>query len=142
MSIQRSRSILGLPLGLALLVACTRPAVVGAAGPEAPGCCQSRYPVAALGPYSTAQLGQEYRRLKRAKCAACSRYGSDLQKVLNELGTRLNGQPRQAVWRAMGKPDEANDSLLIYHWRYRHDYLRFRLAPNGTVASSWYYAWE
>lgn len=139
---QRSISTLGLLLGLALLEACTRPMAGGDGREEAPACCQSRYPTTALGPYSTAQLGQEYQRLKRAKCAACSRYGSDLQKVMNELGTRLNGQPRAAVRQAMGRPDEASDSVLIYHWRYRHDYLRFRRAPGGTVVSSWYYAWE
>ena len=105
-------------------------------------CCQSRYPAATLKQPSTAQLGREYQRLKRRKCPACSRYGSDLQKIMNELGTRLNGQPRAAVVRAMGRPDEASDSVLIYHWRYRHDYLRFRLAANGTAASSWYYALE
>lgn len=131
----------GLLLGLLwVAAACARPA--GSAESEPVACCQSRYPRATLPQYSTAQLGQEYQRLKRRKCEACKRYGSDLQQLMNALGTRLDGQPRAAVARVMGKPDEVTANELIYHWRYRHDFLRFELKADGTVASSWYYALE
>jgi hypothetical protein len=62
---------------------------------------------------------------------------------MEELGTRLNGQPRAAVRRIMGRPDShTKNGTLIYSWRYNHDYLRFRPATNGTVVSSWYMALE
>lgn len=61
---------------------------------------------------------------------------------MEALSTRLNGQPRATVRRIMGRPDSRADSTLVYYWRYRHDYLRFRPAAGGTVVSSWYMALE
>ncbi len=135
-----------LPAGLLLgglgLAACTRPPASSPASSEAPTCCQSRYPPAAFKQYTTQQLGQEYQRLRLIKCQACSYYGGDFHQLMKELGTRLNGQPRATVRRIMGQPDAVSKNTLLYYWRYTHDYLRFRPAANGTVASSWYFALE
>jgi hypothetical protein len=46
---------------------------------------------------STAQLGAEYRRLKRRKCTACARFGSDFHQLLRVLGERLDGQSRPTL---------------------------------------------
>ena len=61
---------------------------------------------------------------------------------MKELGTRLDGQPRTTIEHVMGRPDAAKDSTLVYYWRYTHDFLRFRLAADGTAVSSWYLALE
>ena len=128
-------------LGMLCIAACTRPPSASISSEE-PACCESRYPTAAFQQYTTQQLGQEYQRLRRLRCPACSRYHSDFHRLMEELGTRLNGQPRAAVRRTLGRPDSSSDSTLVYYWRYTHDYLRFRLAADGTVVSSWYMALE
>ena len=132
----------GLLLGLAGLAACTRPLASSPTSPEATACCQSRYPAASFKQYTTQQLGQEYQRLRRIKCQACSYYGGDFHQIMKELGTRLNGQPRATVRHIMGQPDATGNNTLVYYWRYTHDYLRFRPAAHGTVVSSWYLALE
>ena len=142
----KARLFAGLPwlaclLGMVGLAACTRPPAVSTSSEER-NCCESRYPTAAFQQYTTQQLGQEYQRLRRLRCRVCNRYGSDFHKIMQELGTRLNGQPRTAVRRTMGRPDSKTDSTLVYYWRYTHDYLRFRPAADGTVVSSWYMALE
>lgn len=128
-------------LDMLCLGACTRPPAASTSAEES-ACCESRYPATAFQQYTTQQLGQEYQRLRRLKCPACSRYRSDFHQLMEELGTRLNGQPRAAVRRIMGRPDSSSDSMLVYYWRYTHDYLRFRPAADGTVISSWYMALE
>ena len=133
---------IGLLLGMLGLAACARPLASTPASPEALACCQSRYPAGAFKQYTTQQLGQEYQRLRRVKCQACSYYGGDFHQIMKELGTRLNGQPRAIVRRIMGPPDATKNSTLLYYWRYTHDYLRFRPAAHGTVVSSWYLALE
>jgi hypothetical protein len=142
-SLRHSASQLaGLLLGVGYLAACTRPLASPTATSDAPKCCQSRYPAAAFKQRTTKQLGQEYQRLRSLKCQACSYYGGDFHQIMKELGTRLNGQPRATVRRVMGRPDQARDSTTVYYWRYTHDYLRFNLAADGTVVSSWYFALE
>jgi hypothetical protein len=136
-----SLSRLACLLGMLCLAACTRPPVVSTSS-EDPTCCESHYPTAAFQQYSTQQLGQEYQRLRRLKCQACNRYGSDFHQLMKELGTRLNGQPRTTVRHIMGRPDSRSDSTLVYYWRTTHDYLRFRPVADGTVVSSWYLALE
>ena len=127
---------------MAGLAACARQPTVVAVS-EDPKCCESRYPTATFSQYTTRQLGQEYQRLRRLRCPACDYYTSDFHWIMEELGTRLNGQPRAAVRRIMGRPDSyAKKGTLIYSWRYNHDYLRFRPAADGTVKSSWYMALE
>ena len=61
---------------------------------------------------------------------------------MQELGTRLNGQPRAAVWRIMGPPNSEVNGTLAYYWYYTHDYLYFQPAADGTVVSAWYRALE
>jgi hypothetical protein len=129
-------------LGMVCLIACTRRPAVSAIS-EDPKCCASRYPTATFSQCTTRQLGREYQRLRRLKCQACDYYVSDFHQIMEELGTRLNGQPRATVRRTMGRPDGyTKNGTLIYSWRYEHDYLRFRPAADGTVKSSWYMALE
>lgn len=123
-------------LSVVSLAACTRPPT-GSVGSEDPTCCESRYPAATFSRCTTRQLGQEYQRLRRSKCQACKRYGSDFHQLMKTLGTRLNGQSSATVRRIMGQPDSKKDSTLVYYWRYTHDYLRFDLAADGTAVSSW-----
>lgn len=132
----------GLLLGLLWLAGCARPPAGHPASLEAAECCQSYYPAATFKQCTTRQLGQEYRRLRQLHCRACNRYGGDFHRIMEELGTRLDGQPRATIRRTMGRPDQARDSTLVYYWRYTHDYLRFRLAADGTAVSSWYFALE
>jgi len=132
----------GLLLGLVCLVGCARPLASPPVGSEAAECCQSYYPAATFKQRTTRQLGQEYQRLRQLNCRACKRYGGDFHQLMQELGTRLNGQPRATIRRTMGRPDRDRDSTLVYYWRYTHDYLRFQLAADGTVVSSWYFALE
>ncbi|MCC2546253.1 hypothetical protein LJY25_07335 [Hymenobacter sp. BT175] len=105
-------------------------------------CCKSRYAAQTLGSRSTALLGKEYRRLKAKKCPDCKLNGSDLQKIMRELGIRLNGQRRAEVEKVMGPPDRVRNAGLIYFWRYEHDYLRFTPEADSLVRSSWYRALE
>lgn len=107
-----------------------------------PACCQGRYPAATLATASTAQLGAEYRRLKRQKCPACARFGSDFHQVLRVLGERLDGQPRPTLRRVLGRPDRVRGDSLIYYWRGEHDYLYFRLGAGQRGRSAWYHAYE
>jgi hypothetical protein len=133
----------GLLLGVGYLAACTRPLASPTATSDAPKCCQSRYPAAAFKQCTTKQLGREYQRLRRLKCQACDYYISDFHQIMEELSTRLNGQPSTTIRRVMGRPDyTTKDKTLVYYWRYRHDYLRFHPAANGAAVSSWYKALE
>lgn len=105
-------------------------------------CCQSRYGSAHFPTLSTAQLGAEYRRLKKRRCPACARFGSDFHELLRLLGERLNGQPQPALEQVLGQPDRVRGDSLIYYWRGEHDYLYFRLMAQQHVRSGWYYAYE
>lgn len=129
-------------VGVCGFSACTHhsPAIVVA--DQSPTCCQSRYPVAAFSTASTAQLGAEYQRLKRRKCPACARFGSDFQHLLRVLGERLDGQPRSTLQQVLGRPDRVRGDSLVYYWRGEHDYLYFRLGADQRGRSAWYYAYE
>ncbi|MDB5271460.1 MAG: hypothetical protein JWP58_4500 [Hymenobacter sp.] len=104
-------------------------------------CCRSKYPRNHLDAFPTAALGQEYRRLKRAKCATCNFYGSDFFQLLKVLGVRLNAASVADIKRVLGPPDAVKGPVLVYYWRGEHDYLRFTPTAAGAV-SSWYYALE
>jgi hypothetical protein len=105
-------------------------------------CCQGRYPKATFPTTSTAQLGADYKRLKRRKCPACARFGSDFHVLLRELGQRLDGQPRSTLQQVLGRPDRVRGDSLVYYWRGEHDYLYFRLGADQCGHSAWYYAYE
>jgi hypothetical protein len=105
-------------------------------------CCKGRYPNLQLTIISPQELGIEYERLKKSGCVDCGHYGSDFQKVLEALGTRMTGATKEQLIKVMGKPDAAENDKLIYFWRGRHDYLFF-VCLNGVVSKSgWYYALE
>jgi hypothetical protein len=72
---------------------------------QLPACCQSHYPPVAFPTTSTAQLSAEYKRVKRRKCSACVRFGSDFYQLLRVLGERLDGQPRPMLQQVLGRPD-------------------------------------
>lgn len=129
-------------VGLWAVSACAgrspQPVVAG----QEQACCQSRYPVATFSTFSTAQLGAEYRRLKRRKCPACARFGSDFHQLLRVLGERLDGQPRRTLEQVLGRPDRVRGDSLVYYWRGEHDYLYFRLTAQQRGRSAWYFAYE
>lgn len=129
-------------LGMCGVSACTHHPPVLIVADQSPACCQSRYPAAAFPTFSTAQLGAEYKRLKRRKCPACARFGSDFQQLLSVLGKRLDGQPRSALQQVLGRPDRVRGDSLVYYWRGEHDYLYFRLGADQRGRSAWYYAYE
>jgi hypothetical protein len=105
-------------------------------------CCQSRYPRESFPTTSTAQLGAEYRRLKRQKCSACARFGSDFHHLLRVLGERLDEQPPSTLRQMLGRPDQVRGDSLIYYWRGEHDYLYFRPTAQHRLRSAWYFAYE
>jgi hypothetical protein len=129
-------------VGLSGLTTCAPPppTIVGEDGMLA--CCQSRYPRNAFATTSTAQLGAEYHRLKRQKCPACARFGSDFHHLLRVLGERLEGQPPSTLRQVLGRPDRVRGDSLIYYWRGEHDYLYFRPTAQHQVRSAWYFAYE
>ena len=123
-----------------LLAACLGLSFAAHAQP-AKDCCRSKFPRNHLDAYPTAALGQEYQRLKRAHCAACHVYGSDFFELLKVLGVRLNAAPIAEIKQVLGPPDTVKGRVLVYYWRFEHDYLRFTPTATGAV-SSWYYALE
>jgi hypothetical protein len=131
-----------LAVGLGGLTACAPHAPTTVAADQVPACCQSRYPVVAFPTTTTAQLGAEYRRLKRRKCPACARFGSDFHHLLRVLGERLDGQPQPTLEHVLGRPDRVRGDSLVYYWRGEHDYLYFRLGADQRGRSAWYFAYE
>ena len=107
-----------------------------------PTCCLSHYPVASFPIASTAHLGAEYRRLKRRKCTACARFGSDFHQLLRVLGERFDGQTQSTLHQVLGRPDRVRGDSLVYYWRGEHDYLYFRPNAQHRVRSAWYFAYE
>jgi hypothetical protein len=130
-----------LAIGLSGLPACASHAPTTVVEDQ-PTCCQSRYSVAAFATTSTAQLGAEYRRLKRQKCPACARFGSAFHQLLRVLGERLDGQPQLTLRQVLGRPDRVRGDSLVYYWRGEHDYLYFRRTAQQRVRSAWYFAYE
>lgn len=105
-------------------------------------CCHSVY-AGRWDALALRRLGQEYKRLKSLNCSDCDHFSSDLMRVMEVLGTRLEGSRKGRVRKIMGRPDEREDGQLIYHWRNRHDYLYFTKERNTrTVKHGWYYAYE
>jgi hypothetical protein len=131
-----------LAVGLSGLAACATPAPMTLGEDQALACCQSRYPKEAFPTTSTAQLGEEYRRLKRQKCPACARFESDFHQLLRVLGERLDGQPQFTLRQVLGRPDRVRGDSLVYYWRGEHDYLYFRPTAQQRVRSAWYFAYE
>jgi hypothetical protein len=129
-------------VGLWGVGACTTHAPTAGKQTSASACCQSRYPVAAFPTTPSAQLGAEYRRLKRRPCPACARFGSDFHQLLRVLGERLDGQPRPVLEQVLGRPDRVRGDSLVYYWRGEHDYLYFRLTAQQRGRSAWYFAYE
>jgi hypothetical protein len=129
-------------LGLWSLSACAPHISPLAVEEQLAPCCQSRYPKANFATASTAQLGAEYRRLKRRQCPACARFGSDLQSLMRVLGQRLDGELRPTLTRVLGRPDRVRGDSLVYYWRGNHDYLYFRVGADQRGHSAWYYAYE
>jgi hypothetical protein len=129
-------------LGLSGVTACASHAPTTVGEDQVPTCCQSRYPREVLVTTSTAQLGAEYRRLKRQKCPACARFGSDFHQLLRVLGERLDGQPQLTLRQVLGRPDRVRGDSLLYYWRGEHDYLYFRPSAQQRVRSAWYFAYE
>jgi hypothetical protein len=131
-----------LAVGLGSLAACATPAPTTVGEDQALACCQSRYPKQAFPTTPIAQLGADYRRLKRQKCPACARFGSDFHELLRVLGERLDGQPQPTLRQVLGRPDRVRGDSLVYYWRGEHDYLYFRPAAQHRVRSAWYFAYE
>ena len=104
-------------------------------------CCHSRFPRGHLDAFPTAELAQEYHRLKRAQCQACNFYGSEFYELLKVLGVRLHGASVSPIKQVLGPPDVLKGRVLVYYWRGEHDYLRFTPTKAGAI-SSWYYAYE
>lgn len=131
-------------LGLWGLGACAAPAALPAADEPTPTCCQSRYPAATLATTTASdqKLGADYQRLKRRKCPACARFGSDQHALLRVLGKRLDGQARPVLEQVLGRPDRVRGDSLVYYWRGEHDYLYFRVGPDQRGRSAWYHAYE
>ena len=129
-------------VGLSGLPACAAHVPTVVEQDQVSACCQSRYPREAFATTSTAQLGAEYRRLKRQKCAACARFGSDFHQLLRVLGERLDGQPQLTLRQVLGRPDRVRGDSLVYYWRGEHDYLYFRPSAQQRVQSAWYFAYE
>ena len=128
-------------IGLSSLAACATPALPTVED-QVVACCQSRYSKEAFATTSTAQLGAEYRRLKRQKCPACARFGSDFHQLLRVLGERLDGQPSLTLRQVLGRPDRVRGDSLVYYWRGEHDYLYFRPTTQQRMRSAWYFAYE
>jgi hypothetical protein len=105
-------------------------------------CCISTYSVSQFDSLNLEQLGAEYKRLKSLNCQYCSRFRSHYMLVMEQLGTKLNGESRKAIKRVMGKPDERERNKLIYQWRGGHDYLYFTFNHGSAGKSNWYYAYE
>jgi hypothetical protein len=80
--------------------------------------------------------------MKRRKCPACARFGSDFHQLLCVLGERLEEQSPLTLQQVMGHPDRVRGDLLIYYWRGEHDYLYFRPTAQQRVRSAWYFAYE
>lgn len=139
---QLVRLIITVAAGLWGISACTSRLPAQAVEEPVRACCQSRYPVATFATTPTAQLGAEYRRLKRRKCPACARFGSDFHALLRVLGERLDGQPRSTLEHVLGRPDRVRGDSLVYYWRGEHDYLYFQLTAQQRGHSAWYYAYE
>ena len=129
-------------VGLSGLPACATHAPPTVGEDQVSTCCQSRYPREAFLTTSTAQLGAEYRRLKRQKCPACARFGSDFHQLLRVLGERLDGQPQPTLRQVLGRPDRVRGDSLVYYWRGEHDYLYFRPTAQNRIRSAWYFAYE
>lgn len=85
-------------------------------------------------------LGADYQRLKRRKCPACARFGSDLHVLLRVLGMR-SSTCRSLPKRVLGRPDRVRSDALIYYWHGEHDYLYFRVGADRRGRSAWYHAY-
>lgn len=131
-----------LAIGLSGLTTCATPAPTTVGEDQPLACCQSRYPKEAFSTTSTAQLGVEYRRLKRRKCPACAQFGSDFHQLLRVLGERLDRQSLSTLRQVLGRPDRVRGDSLVYYWRGEHDYLYFRPTAQHRVHSAWYFAYE
>lgn len=129
-------------VSLSSVTACASHAPTTVVDDQVSTCCQSRYPKEAFPTTSIAQLGTEYRRLKRQKCPACARFGSDFHQLLRVLGERLDGQPQLTLRQVLGRPDRVRGDSLVYYWRGEHDYLYFRPTVQHRVRSAWYFAYE
>ncbi|MBL7711426.1 MAG: hypothetical protein JNL13_03135 [Chitinophagaceae bacterium] len=106
-------------------------------------CCRSFYTAGRWDTLDLHRLGQEYKRLKSLKCSDCDHFSSDLMRIMEVLGTRLEGSRKCQVRKIMGKADEKEGRQYIYHWRNRHDYLYFTGEKHSrTVKHGWYYAYE
>jgi len=116
------RLIMMVAVGLWSLTACAAHSPAQRVAARKQACCQSRYPAPTFSTTSTAQLGAEYRRLKRQKCPRC---GNDFSALLRVLGERLNGQPRSLIQQVLGPPDQVRSDSLRYYCRGEHDYLYF-----------------
>jgi len=131
-----------LAVGLGSVTACASHTQTTVGEDQVSACCQSRYNKEAFPTTSTTQLGAEYRRLKRQKCPACARFGSDFHQLLRVLGERLDGQPALTLRQVLGRPDRVRGDSLVYYWRGEHDYLYFRPTAQQRVRSAWYFAYE
>ncbi|MEQ9375462.1 MAG: hypothetical protein RIG68_09795 [Imperialibacter sp.] len=100
-------------------------------------------------------LSSVFRTLKFENGPCNSRWGSDLQLVMEALGKQLGvkGTPYGEVFKRIGPPDEQSDaseivkllpgeSILIYYWRGRHDFLYFITENKVIKRSDWWYAYE
>lgn len=101
------------------------------------------------------ELSSQYQKL-RAENSACNRkWKSDLQLVMEELGTRLGKSQthKNRILKYMGTPDlepysiemiKLNDDerIIVYHWRGWHDWLYFVIRKNRVVKMNWWYAYK
>jgi len=108
-----------------------------------------------LGTVSTLKLSQQFQKWRDENNACHRKWKSDLQLMMEELGTRLAASRvrRKEILKFMGTPDHESDALdmiklntgehiMVYHWRGWHDWMYFVIRKNRVVRMKWWYAYE
>ena len=100
---------------------------------------------------SLSDLAGEYHRLRKLRDAKCDYWGSDLQKVMEQLGVRIASDQLTTaeVERMLGPPQPdrlsrygaAPEGALVYMWRNR-DELWLIVKDDKVVKQRWWYPLE
>lgn len=94
--------------------------------------------------------------MKKNADKCCEKFGSDYQKVMQQLSDKLTTVAADSccIVNIMGAPDATevpkqygifntgNEKIMIYWWRQWHDFLYFITEDGKIKKVKWFYAYE
>lgn len=117
--------------------------------------CNNKFEKGSVNLLSTQELSTEFRKFKVENNSCNDVWGSDFHLIMQQLGRRLGkkGTHKEEVTRWMDSPDYQSDSIdaiklnadeeiMVYHWRGWHDWLYFIIKDDMVKNYDWWFAYE